>query len=809
MFHQRRSKLYLLYVLVTALFFGSCTVVKNYPKNKPFVYSNTVNVAGLISKDEKKRLQSELQNYWHDSLKVRTITQFGVRTVIKNPNAFDSSFISPSIVFMRSYLNSQGYYNAVFDDSIHTDSVKQQVRKTVIMNVELGRSLHIDSFAFDFSHPDLQRIAMENKSQSLLNSNKPFTKQLISSELDRLLILFKNNGFYKLNRENLYAEVDTTDLSLLEITFDPFEQARRISEAATRRVNNPTVDILIRERRSIGDTGTFAKYLVGNIYYYPEAPVNVSPEALINLQYKHEDTQREMTSRYNNGYIHFRPLREHTYLKRGLVYNEANYFKTVNAFTQLGAWSQADVRTFERRDTTYLKDSAASGNALQTDSLKLRHPVRFLDFHFFLTPAKKYSFSTDLEVSRNSSSIITGNLLGIANNLTLRNRNVWKESIQSSTTIRNGIELGFVDTLLQTFQSGVSQIYSIPRFITPFRITGVKKLDAYKTLISLNASYTERRNYFRLRSLVASWGYDWKKKNNLWLYRPLNIELYSLDTLPGLVDAFNKNPFLRTAFNTGYVISQNLTYSKTFPGRLPNVDNFIRISGEEAGALLGRFKSLRDKIYQYVKLEAEFRKIFKFSKTEFAYRLFGGIGYNYSNDPVIGRSLPFFKQFVAGGPNSMRAWQIRQLGLGSSLLSDTSGSFRDRFGDIQLETNLEYRFPLTVIGGVKVGSALFTDLGNIWNLKSNIENPNSKLTWNRFFKDIAIGAGTGLRFDFNYFLIRADFAYKVKDPARLKNNGWMSIKDFEWRNREYEIYSGDRLIRRNNYAIQIGIGLPF
>jgi hypothetical protein len=105
---------------------------------------------------------------------------------------------------------------------------------------------------------------------------------------------------------------------------------------------------------------------------------------------------------------------------------------------------------------------------------------------------------------------------------------------------------------------------------------------------------------------------------------------------------------------------------------------------------------------------------------------------------------------------------------------------------------------------------VFTDIGNIWNLKSNIVDPGSKLQWNTFLDDIAIAVGTGLRFDFNYFLIRTDFAYKVKDPARQANNGWMSIRDFEWRNKEFPRVDGNgRPIRRNNYAIQLGIGLPF
>lgn len=339
----------------------------------------------------------------------------------------------------------------------------------------------------------------------------------------------------------------------------------------------------------------------------------------------------------------------------------------------------------------------------------------------------------------------------------------------------------------------------------------MKRLDGYKTTVNLNASYTDRRNFFLLKSFVSAFGYEWQKKNHSFAYKPLNIELYSLDTLQGLRDAFEENPFLRNAFNTGSVIGQSYTWAVTWNHKSkPNVSNYFRLSGEEAGALLGRIKSLRNRIYQYVKVEGEFKQSRQFTKSAFAWRLFGGLGYNYSSDPVIGQSLPFFKQFVAGGPNSMRAWNLRQLGLGSSLQSDTSATFRDRYGDIQLEGNVEYRYQIANVGAVKINGAVFCDVGNIWNLKNPTINPKSKLTLDRFARDIAIAAGTGLRFDFNYFLVRVDFGYKVKDPARLANNGWMSFKDFEWRNNEFEIRTKEgRIVNRNNYAFQLGIGLPF
>lgn len=775
------------FTLIAFILLASCTVVKNFPENKPFVFKNRITVVGAVSKDERKRLETELVNYWDDSVLAKPITQFGVKTLIKNPKIFDSANVTRSIVFMSSYLNSQGYYNAVIKDSIRIDTVGQQQRTSVEMNINVNKNLTLDSMAFSFDDSALQQLAISSQKESYLSKNKPFKNQLISSELDRLTTLFRANGYFKFTRDNLFAEVDTSDVSLLEITLDPFEQARRITEAAQKRQNNPTITVVIKQRAT-ADTNAFTKYYTGKIFYYPETTISEVPDSLMKQNFANVVTQSEFTVRHKDiSQIHLRPLREHTYLKEGILYKDETYFKTVNAFSQLGTWSQVDVRTVTHKDS-----------------------VEKVDFHFFLTPAKKYSFGTDFEVSRNSGSIITGNLLGIANVITLKNRNVWKEAIQSSTNLRNGIELGFTNTgtLLQTFQSNISQSYSIPRFVLPFKVRGKKSLDDYKTLVNLNASYTERRNFYRLRSLVGSWGYEWKKNKHVWLVRaPLSVELYSLDTLQGLIDAFVKNPFLRTAFNTGYVVS-NLsgTYSLTWAGvRRPYVNNHFRVSGEESGALLGRFPALRSKIYQYIKAEGEFSQRRQYGKTELAYRFFSGVGINYGSDSLIGQSLPFFKQFVGGGPNSMRAWPVRQLGLGTSLLSDTSNIFRDRYGDIQLEANVEYRFPIATISTVKINSAFFIDMGNLWNLKKNVNDTLSQFKPRRFFNDIAIAAGTGLRLDFNYFLIRLDFAYKVKDPARLSNYGWMSIKDFEWINKQFDIKG----IKRRNYAWQLGIGLPF
>lgn len=778
----------LVLAMVSSCSVSKRTTVKNYPHNKPFVYDTKINLKGDIAKDEKKRLTTELENYWDDSLKLKKIQQFWIIYKIKNPPAFDSNNIYRSVNFMNAYLNSQGYYYANFENAVRIDTVSDQIRASVAMDINIGKNIRIDSVSYNLADTNLQKLTKTAESKTLLKKGAPYTKQLISSELDRLVSLYRQNGYYRFTREDVYALVDTTNTKLLQLTLDPFKQAEIIAEAARARRENPTWDISILKRPTL-DSSRLAQYHIGRVYYYPESRLTDITDSIMYQKGFQEITRRNLTMRYRKGLFTYQPLREHTYLHNGELYNENNYFKSINTLGQLGAWQQVDARPVVRD-----KDS--------------------LDLYFYLIPAVKQSFTIDLESSRSpaAADIGSGNLWGISTNLAYNNKNVWKSAIQSLATFRTGVELSLLSNkqtqLIQTFLINIGHTYAFPKLILPFKIGDwrtLSKLDNKKTLFSVNGSYVDRRDYYQLRSLVTSWGYEWKKGDNVWLYKPLNVELYSLDTLAGLRKLFATSPFLRTSFNSGKVISQRLTLIKNFTNPdNPDKSHFIRLGLEEAGGLLGLIGKWNEQIYRFLKVEAEYRKSVRIRKTELAYRAYAGVGYNYGTDTARDKTLPFFKQFFAGGPYSMRAWGLRQLGLGSSVQSeiDTSNnSYHDRFGDMQLEANIEYRFPLTTIAGVKVASAVYADIGNVWNIKKNAADPEARFAFNNLGRDIAIGVGTGVRVDFSYFLIRLDFAYKVKDPARKYNNGWMD--KFQWfENRENGL-------RVNNYAVQLGIGLPF
>jgi len=787
----------LAFIITTTLLTGllsSCSQqnrikVINFPENRPFVYSNQINILDTLPKDEKKRLITELQNYWEDSLQVRVIQKYlGIfRNRLINPPVFDSSNIDRSINFMNAYLNSQGYFYSGLKDSVSIDTVKTELRASVFMNITVGKNISIDSVSYTFTDSGLQKLVLTNTSASLLQKGKPYTKQVISNELDRLTNLFRQNGYYNFNRDDLIAVVDTLDTKLLPLTLDPFKQAEIISQAAKRRKENPTWDVNLTHR-SILDSSKLRQFSMGYIYYYPEAGIADIPDSLIRRKDFKTDSFRNGIMKYNKGMFRFRPLREHTYLSRGDIYNEANYYKTINRLGQLGAWQQADA-VLRVRD----KDT--------------------LDMHIILVPAIKQTLAAELEGSRNSGDVIAGNTLGISTNLSYTNRNRWRQAVQQQSVVRAGVELNLLsqdNPLLQTFLLSGSHTYTLPRILTPFgNWRSLRNLENKKTLLTLSSSYIDRKTYYNITSLTASIGYEWRKpvKNgdHVWLYKPLNVELYGIKRLAGLDSLIKNNPFLQASFNEGNIISQSLSFIRTTTSpKNRNKSHYLRIGIEEAGGLFGLLPGLKNNIYRYIKTETEYRQRILYPKSELAYRAFAGFGYNYSDDPSISRTLPFFKQFIVGGPYSMRAWGLRQLGMGSSVFSDTvNSSYRDRFGDMQLETNIEYRFQLASLGSFKIGSAVFADIGNIWNLKRNTQDPDSRFSFSNLGKDLAIGIGTGLRFDFSYFLIRFDVAYRVKDPARSSNGGWMSFKNFVWSETRT---SG---LKVNNAALQFGIGLPF
>lgn len=776
--------------LFSLLFFlNSCAdfksaVVHNYPKEKAFLYNNKIIVKDAASKHNAKEISIALDNYWDDSIKVRKIRQYGIFNTIVKPQSYQPERMSRTLQYMSNFLASEGYHHPVLTPIVTTDTVKNEWRTTVTMGVVLNKKTLLDTIAYQLSDPILQSIALKNLDASYLKKGQAFSDESINNELNRLVGLFRANGFYNFTKEKIFAEVDTIDAALMVLELDPLSQMTQITEAKAKKDQNPSWKISIQLRNLT--KGITKQYGIGQQLFYSDLAILDNPDSVLIHPPLKRDSLTDLVHLYTLPKFKTSIFKEQSFIPKGSLFNETSYYQTLNQLSSLGAWQQVDGRTTLLNDSVYL--------------------------HYFLVPNIRRSVNFDVEGSRNTAQLGSGNLLGLSTNLSYKDKNVQRKAIPAITSLRLGVELNLNSggNVTQTLLMNVGQTYSFPHLIIPFVKKEAKANQNVKTNFSLYSAYMDRLDYYQLKSFTTNWGYEWKKNKNgqqqSISYNPLNIELYQLNKFSKLDSLLIKNPFLRSSFNEGNIISQTLSYTNIGSSyKHPHQQHYLRLGIEEAGGLLGLAEKFNNNLYRYLKLEAEYRSTYKYANSEIAWRLMGGWGNNYSNNAKLSGQLPFFKQFTAGGPYSMRAWGLRQLGLGSSTFYDTSASRQnfDRFGDLQLEANFEYRFTLLQLGSYKIGSALFTDMGNIWNTRDLGNDLNAGFKLDRLYKDLAIAVGTGLRMDFDYFIIRIDYALKMKDPTRSNNNGWLNLSDMKWS----ELKPNGLSV--NNYAWQFGIGLPF
>ena len=776
--------------LVALLFFlSSCADVKkalvhDYPKQIPFVFDNKILIKDADNKASQQNLTLDLNNYWDDSLQVKRIRQFGLFSTVIQPIRYQPERMARTMQYMQAFLASKGYNQAVLSPQVTTDTINNEWRTKLTMWVNLNKKTILDTITFALNQPALQKLALANKVNSYLKKGDAFSNENVNNELDRLVELFRSNGYYYFTKEKIFAEIDTVDQSLMQLKLDPLDQMNQLIAANQNKEKNPSWKVNIQLRNT--NASTTKVYPIGQQIFYSDLKLSDNPDSILVNSLPQTEILDDISQSFTHPKFKSSLFAEQAILKKGELFNEPKFYQTLNKLSNLGAWQQIDARTTIQNDSVYL--------------------------HYFLVPYLRRSFSFDLEGSRNTSQLSAGNLLGLSANVTYRDKNVLQKSIPSITSFRTGIELNVNnnnENLTQTLLWNVGHTYSFPSLLIPFKDKNTSNNNNARTNFSLNSAYIDRLNYYQLKSFTTSWGYEWKKnkkaKEISIIYKPLNVEFYQINKFSKLDSLLLLNPFLRSSFNEGNVISQSLNYISS--GNAENNANektYVRLGIEEAGGLLG-LTSMKSNMYRYLKLEAEIRKVYKFEYTELAWRAMGGWGNNYSNESSLSGQLPFFKQFTAGGPYSMRAWGLRQLGLGSSQFYDTSTKSQnfDRFGDVQLETNIEFRFPILQIGSYKISSAVFTDIGNIWNTHESSIDPASGFKLDKLYKDLAIGIGSGIRFDFNYFIIRVDYALKMKDPTRLSNNGWMDLSHFKWADAK------PNGLTVNNYAWQFGIGLPF
>lgn len=809
----------LLFLMAMVIFFTGCatskrysgiTAVRKYQKNTPFIFKNNIHLsAKQASKDEKVIMRSRLVNQLDDSAKVRIKDAAFILHTIKRPSTLDTNAIKQSAENMVTYLQNIGYYNPQITFDMDTVVKRQGEQIRIITNYEVatGKRTTIDTIAYLFTQPELQELAVSTKKTSPLKEGKPITKANVSEETNRLVDLFRNYGYYKFTADEIRVTGDTSIEALTSITEDPFEQLRLLAEAAQKR-EKPTIRIGFQLNPK-PNLQNLKKYSINNI--------NVMPDYRPGDQYSDtsliSETFPNFTVKYHHRIVRNGLLKTNLELTKGNVFRQMDYYKTINNYYKLGVWENPTIDIIEKKDTS------------------------LLDLVIKLVPLKRFGFEGNIESSYSANSnhsnittVSTGNLLGLSVNLSVTDRNLAKSAIRMTNSIKAGLEFNTTrrnsgGTFINSQELSFNNNLVFPQFIFPFSVYNKKNWVTNQSFINTNLSFINRIDFFHQQIVNTSYGFNFTKSpNRLWSLKLFNFDYRRLYNRSARFDSTLKEfPFLRYSFNTALVMGTSLSYSLAHAGfRNPNTINKFRVNVEESGILWGFLKKgnrssrsgnfFNKYLREFVKADVEFIHTINHPKSALLFRTFAGVGVPMSKSDT---TLPFFKQYFGGGPNSMRGWPVRGIGIGGQRLAPyqtTTARFNDRTGDIQLEGNVEYRFDVAPLfsNAIMFKMALFTDIGNIWNFKNTRPDGLPDTTQFRFknlYDQLGVSSGVGFRFDFNYFLIRLDMGFRFKRPDIEDGPGWQ-VPDITWRHL-FNSALENRIWRYQNFNMTIGIDYPF
>ena len=429
---------------------------------------------------------------------------------------------------------------------------------------------------------------------------------------------------------------------------------------------------------------------------------------------------------------------------------------------------------------------------------------------------EKYNFSSEL-----GGSVFRG-IPGpfLTNYFKVRHLFSGLDYFDFSTRIGYEAQSGFINTTdtRNNLELNVSASINFPTLYLPKTL--VDKFGSYygaKTSVGVGFDFINRPEYQRT-NLNLFQRYTWQKSEfsyftfslvNLNLLNTLYPETATSDAFKNYLEELKgKGNNLYRSFNPSFVSS--LSFQYVFRNLLPSNElkngKIFQIGLESGGSTLNLLpthklsfvtdllNSGKDiQFYRFLRFNFDYRKykmLGRNQKSQLAFKLLGGVAYAYGTDNDF--QLPYEKNFFIGGPSSVRAWKPRRLGPGSYV---SSSNLVEQPGSILLESSLEYRFKLFSLFG-QMNGAFFVDAGNVWNMSQGNTEPTTQFTLSNFYNQIAVGTGFGLRWDFDFFLIRLDLATKVLNPANAINQKWVLPQtSFE---------GGQNPIEYN-----IGIGYPF
>ena len=623
---------------------------------------------------------------------------------------------------LTNRLENRGFFYSSVTSTVNRQEEEKEMN--VAYQVDVPAPYLLEEYKLDSDTLQVYREINTTIEDSPIEKGMRFDLSALKMERERIDSDLKSKGYYNFNSGFLIFEADTNQ----------YEQKK--------------FDLFLRLKKDIPNE-SIIPYRIESVNVYPNYEVG-KDSATAKTRYAEKNFFQEE--------LFFKPkyLDPYLLIEEGQLYNPETSRNTARRLGNIGAYKFVNI-------------SYREIDSLSTDSTGV------LETNIYLSPLNKRSLRAEIQAVTKSNGF-TGPSLALG----YTNRNLFKGGEILNITGNFGYEVqvgGGSQAGLQSIQLGLEGDLIFPRLLFPINFD--RNWFSYsipKTKTSLGMNYLNRSELFSLGSVSAKFGYIWDANRFVTHeFNPISLNYVNLgNTSEEFDDILEENPFVQSSFNQEFIAG--LTYSFTYDGLRDGSDRHefflnstLDIAGNLVDAISGRGEEdpqtfLNLEYAQYAKADIDFRYHLQTGDdSKIASRLFAGYGLPYGNSDV----LPFTKQYFTGGPYSVRAFNIRSLGPGTYTPPGDDGAFFDQAGNVRLEANLEYRFPLFPY----LYGAVFADAGNVWNT-----GENSTLEGGEFSKDfineLGIGTGFGLRVDIQSFVIRVDLAAPVHDPSLPEGERW-------------------------------------
>ena len=767
-------KLHALLTLTFLILLSACSATKYVPHDAYLLEKVKIN------SDSKEVDPADLRLYMRQNPNTKWFNLFKTQLYIYNLSGRDSTkwmnrFLrrigdAPVLYSEREAIRTQeeltkavqniGYMSATVEKNLRTKGKKAYLS----YSVHTGKPYTVRSINWDIRDEKIAELLKQDATKSKLHTGMLMNVAVLDLERDRITNYLSQNGYYRFTKD------------FITYTADSIKNSYQID-----------LTLHLHKRRSLDGNETLShkQYRIGKVSFI--ADFDLLNSASVNGINISDSLHCKGFPIYFNDKLFLRPkiLVDNNRIVQGKLYNSHDVQRTYENFGRLGALRYSNVRFAESE-----KDSTA------------------LSTYVLLTKNKLKSVIFEIDGTNTAGD------LGAAAAVSFQHRNLFKGSETFQVKFRGAFEAiselqpGYRDNNYQEY--GVEANLNIPRFLFPFLSSDYKKRLRATTEFSLQYNYQMRPEFTRT---VASgtWSYKWLRKLRTqhkvdlldvnYLYMPWISEKFTEDYLgdnANYIVEYNYKDRLIVNSSYNFIYNSGRMSTNPFERRSLKSSYSIRFGVEAAGNLLYAYSKLTNRsrgedgeyalfnipYAQYLKGDFDFSQTLIIDeRNALAYHVGVGLAYPYGNAKLI----PFEKRYFSGGANSVRGWSVRDLGPGSFT---GDGNFMNQSGDIKIDASIEYRTKLFW----KLQGAAFIDAGNIWTINSYENQPGGQFKFSKFYKEIAVAYGVGLRVDLDFFILRFDGGMKAINPQFEKGRNRYPIANPKF---------------SRDFAFHFAIGYPF